>query len=131
MFKKRKQTGKLKTNDIAGKTLSESKLDNVRWMLLSRIKRGETLKLEEFNQQLIDLLRQRAIELEKGKTLDPVSVTDWMALALFAEDRDRLAERCREAEGAEDRSYKNAAYWLRRLMYERGKRRAKSSKTTS
>ncbi len=115
----------LKPNDIAGKALNNTRLDNVKWMLLSRIRRGDTLKLEEFNKRLIDLLRERAAELEAATTLQPTTVTDWMALALFAEDRDRLTERCVQAEQEQDKSYTDAAFWLKRLMLQRHQRAAR------
>lgn len=112
----------MRTNDIAGKALSESKLKSLQWMLLSRIRRGDTLKLEGFNKRLMSLLKSRAAELEAAPTLEPQSVTDWMALALFAKNRNRFAVACGRAEQEQDKAYHQAAFWLRRLMESQKKR---------
>lgn len=106
----------MRANDIAAKALSQSRLKQLQWMVLSRIKRGETLKLEGFNQRLMQLLEARSQEIESNPSLEPKSVTDWMALALFAENRNALALRCHHAEQRGDKAYKQAAYWLNRLM---------------
>lgn len=106
----------MKTNDLAGKALSDSKIKSFQWMLLSRIRRGDTLKLEGFNQRLMALLKERAAELEAAPSLAPKSVTDWMALALFAKNRNRFAAACGHAEQAHDKAYHQAAFWLKRLI---------------
>jgi hypothetical protein len=106
----------MRANDLARKTLSNTQLRSIQWMLLSRIKRGDTLKMEGFNRELMQMLEARSAELEANDELAPESVTDWMALSLFADDRRRLALRCAQAERANDENYRRAAYWLHRLM---------------
>ncbi len=106
----------MRANDLARKTLSNTQLRNVQMMLLSRIKRGDTLRMEGFNRELMQMLEERSAELEAGDELAPASVTDWMALALFADDRRRFARRCGKAEKENDMNYKRATYWLHRLM---------------
>jgi len=106
----------MRANDIAAKALSNSRLRQLQWMALSRIKRGETLKLEGFNEKLMLLLEKRSREIEKDAKAEPKSVTDWMALALFAKNRNALALKCYYAEQRKDKSYKQATYWLNRLL---------------
>ncbi|MEM6285358.1 MAG: hypothetical protein AAF787_24425 [Chloroflexota bacterium] len=106
----------MKTNDIAGRALVDSRMRNLQWMLLSKIKRGETLRMEGFDRSLMALLEKRAAEIEENPGMVPTSVTDWMAMALFAENRRDFAIMCGQAEKANDSAYRQAAVWLNRLM---------------
>ncbi|MEO1443490.1 MAG: hypothetical protein AAFV33_24015 [Chloroflexota bacterium] len=106
----------MKTNDIAGRALNDTRMRNLQWMLLSKIKRGETLRMEGFDRSLMKLLEHRAAEIEADSTLVPESVTDWMAMALFAKNRRKFAIMCGRAEKAKNTEYRQAAVWLNRLM---------------
>jgi hypothetical protein len=62
------------------------------------------------------LLQERAVEIESHRGLLPESVTDWMALALFAENRQKFTLMCANAEKKNNLAYRQAAMWLNRLM---------------
>lgn len=106
----------MRPNDLAKRALHESQMETTAYMMKARIRRGETLRLDGINGKVLIELKRRCDELERAETLNPQSVDDWVALALWADDRKRLLECCRHAEVNGDPQYRQAAYWIRTII---------------
>lgn len=102
-------------NDIAKDMLGKQALKQVSWMVISDINRGDTLRLRNNTDELFAFLEERAVELEAQEALAPQDNLDWLALAFFAQDRDRFKAHCDHMAAIEDRSYARVNYWLSKI----------------
>ena len=100
---------------IAAKELSTEVMQSAQSALLSHIHRDETVKLSSSHERLTTFLKARAAELEAESILSPHTVTDWLALELFAKDRKRFDKCCQCAKQENDPIYRIASSWIARL----------------
>lgn len=103
-------------NDLAKDMLSKRELQQISFMVMNDVKRGDTIRLRGDTQALFAHLEQRAAELEAKESLNPDNNLDWMALAFFGKDRARFNALCKEKEAAKDRTYIRVNYWLDKIM---------------
>ena len=103
-------------NDVSRKSLEQAEVDIMAWQTMLRLSNGDTLELDSASMRLMKVLRERADELTSNESLKPESKNDWLALALFAEDRRWFVEICEQAERNRDIPYLHARNWLKQIV---------------
>ena len=83
---------------------------------MMRLKRGDTLPTSGIYKRMMVMLRERADKLLPNPQLPLRDVNDWLAIALFAEDRRQFVALCQEANDLDDSIYRRAEPWLRRIV---------------
>ncbi|MEM6283924.1 MAG: hypothetical protein AAF787_17165 [Chloroflexota bacterium] len=90
----------------------QKEFDSLVWQIMTRVKRGETIPDSDSYRRVKHMLEQRAYALCNGDTAQIRSESDWLALALYAEDREWFATLCVEARDYGDEIYLKAENWL-------------------
>ncbi|MEL6272914.1 MAG: hypothetical protein AAFR22_24120 [Chloroflexota bacterium] len=83
---------------------------------MTRIKRGETIPDSNSYRRAKTMLEQRAAALCNGDPAQIASESDWLALALYAEDREWFAMLCVEARDYGDETFIKAERWLEGII---------------
>ncbi len=109
-------------NDVSRKSLEQAEVDIMAWQTMLQLSSGDTLELNGASMHLMKMLRERASKLTGDESLKPESKNDWLALALFAEDRRWFVEACEQAERDRDIPYLRARNWLKQIV-EKDKRK--------
>lgn len=86
------------------------------WQLMSRVKQGKTIPDQKHYQRVIEMLRKRAAFIQANPDTRIEHESDWLALALYADDRRLFAEMCLHAAQTSDAVYESAAQWIGRLI---------------
>jgi hypothetical protein len=94
----------------------QNEFESLVWQMMSRVKRGETLPESGQYQRVAQMLRERARFIETTSEADIQHESDWLALALYGDDRAFFAQMCLHAQEAEDPVYLNAEKWLKRII---------------
>ncbi|MEM6529977.1 MAG: hypothetical protein AAF653_16875 [Chloroflexota bacterium] len=104
-------------NKIAEDRLEQMEVNSMAWHTMIRIARGETLMTGGIYLRMALRLNERAIELEREPELHPQDKNDWLALALFAEDRARFLAACKQAQQNKSYVYLQVQPWLQQIIY--------------
>jgi hypothetical protein len=101
-------------NEVTQQTLEQVTINSLAWQTMTRMARGDTIDMSGANVQLMNAMRHRAEQLEANGT-PPKDKNDWLALALFAEDRPKFLARCEKAAQSKNLVYLSAEAWLRQI----------------
>lgn len=102
-------------NDVSRKSLEQAQINIAAWQTMLQLASGDTLELDSTSMRLMKVLRERAADmLTNGLT--PESKNDWLALALFAEDRRAFVAACEQAEANREVPYLKARTWLKDVV---------------
>jgi len=84
---------------------------------IQRIQKGETIKQASAYARLMERLEARAAQMEaEGIQIPLKDVSDWLALALFMDDRDRFEMLCTVADHRGYTVYRRARPWIEKLL---------------
>jgi hypothetical protein len=103
-------------NEISRRALEDAELNALTLQTIYRIKRGDTLPNDSLYRRLMERLQRRCAELETQDPVTPKDTTDWLALAIYGQDRDQFMQLYRAAEAAPDEVFERAQPWLTRFV---------------
>jgi hypothetical protein len=83
--------------------------------LLNTIRRGDTLRLTGLHNDFIEYLKSRCHVMEADGLTYPQSVMEWMAIVLFAQDRDKVESLVERGRNTRDVNYTRAEYFMSRI----------------
>lgn len=99
-------------NKIPHEKLIEAELNALAAKTIERVKDDETLLIGGVYKRMMDMLETRFQEMGDNPPLPVQSVNDWLALALFMENRVQFLELCQKADKSNDPIYQRAKHWL-------------------
>ncbi|MFZ4816663.1 MAG: hypothetical protein ACOYL5_19160 [Phototrophicaceae bacterium] len=103
-------------NEISRQALIRAELNVLSWQTLGDVKRGDTIQMKGPYETLMQNLQARAQELTQQGRPHPQKVNDWLALALFCEDRILFLDLCEAAQREEDPIFRQAEHWLQKII---------------
>ncbi|MEO0564490.1 MAG: hypothetical protein AAF125_20465 [Chloroflexota bacterium] len=103
-------------NDIGQDAIHRAEMNALALQTIARIKRGDTVPHGSIYRVLMEELQGRALELGEAPGLPLSKPSDWLAIALFMEDRDRFHAMCAESRAAGDPVHKQALPWLSKML---------------
>ncbi|MEL6269728.1 MAG: hypothetical protein AAFV33_26245 [Chloroflexota bacterium] len=103
-------------NRISQNRLEQIEMNSLAWQTMTRIARGETLVINGVYLRMARMLNDRAIELEAAPEIHPQSKNDWLALALFAKNREWFLMLCKQAEHNKSLLFMQARPWLQQII---------------
>jgi len=104
---------------IVQRAQMQAEFDSQVWQIMSRIKRGHTVPNRKQYKRVMAMLEARAKVLYHNPSVAINTESDWLALALFAEDSLWFADMCVAANDARDVTFSKACQWLGPLIDER------------
>lgn len=96
--------------------LQKAELNALASQVIDMVKRDDTVRTNGIYQRLMVTLKQRADELEPTPKPPLSDVSDWLAVALFLDDRRHFLAMCRAAEHYDDPVYRRAKPWLAKII---------------
>lgn len=96
--------------------LTNAELNALTSQLIDIVRRDETVRTGGIYARLTQRLQARARELEPAPKLPLRDVSDWLAVALFLENRQHFLAMCRVAERYHDPVYQRAKPWLGKII---------------
>lgn len=103
-------------NELSRQVLDQVEIDMLAWQTMARLVRGETIQIEGKYLRLMRTMSQRAEALESQDVISVPEKNDWLALALFAKDRQRFLQTCERAKQTRNVVYFQAEPWLRYVI---------------
>lgn len=94
----------------------QTQFDAQVWQMMMRVKRGETIPDARQYMRVTKMLRERAKFLEANPALPVTRESDWLALAMYGEDRVNFIELCRTAEKGDNPTYNKVYVFLEPII---------------
>ena len=104
---------------IVQRAQMQAEFDSQVWQIMARVKRGHTVPNRKQYRRVMALLKARAQALYHNPNIQINAESDWLALALYADDIDWLAQMCNDAHSRQDETYMSAHQWISNLIKER------------
>ncbi len=106
-------------NTIMHRAQVQAEFESQVWQIMTRVKRGQTVPNRKAYRRVMSVLKARAEALYHNPDITIEAESDWLALALYAEDIPWLAEICADAQEKQDKIYLSARQWIASLIEER------------
>ncbi len=94
----------------------QSQFDAQVWQMMTRVKRGETIPDARQYMRVCKMLRERAQFLEANLGMPITRESDWLALAMYGDDRVNFIELCRTAEKSDDATFNKVYVFLEPII---------------
>ncbi len=90
----------------------QNEFESLVYQMMTRVKRGETIPDVAHYLRVRKMLQERSVAITNANAVQMLHESDWLALALYAEDRRMFAHLCLDAEANNDPVYRSASRWL-------------------
>lgn len=94
----------------------QTEFDAQVWQMMMRVKRGETIPDARQYMRVSRMLRERAKFLESNPGMPIARESDWLALAMYGDDRVTFIELCRTAQKTDDPMFNKVYVFLEPII---------------